>query len=271
MQLQICATVYKKSLDQVRRMVESIPKDASLRIDIDGGWDAIDISHLKEIHDFDLYQHEENQGLAKLRNEQIEECTHEYIQFIDADDYLESYCSNIINNALKTHPYIVATNVTYVNSGKVVAVEKRNLVVGNNRSLSYFVIPSLIIKTEILRKNPDLRFDESGILFEDVMFSMVLTEIVLKSGINNVYRIDIPWYNYDITPSETLSRPKDNTRLIESTLKVIEDLKIKDFTPELAYSRMVEESLRLLQLGDQDLTMKVVDLLKPYKFKGFYK
>ena len=53
--------------------------------------------------------------------------------------------------------------------------------------------------------------------------------------------------------------------------EIVIDQHYKDFSPELAYARMVEESLRLLQLGDPDLTMKVVNLLKPYKFKGFYK
>lgn len=269
MQLQINATVYKKSIDQIRRMIESIPEDVDLRIDVDGGWDQLDLTELKSIHDFDLHIHEFNLGLAKLRNLQIEECTHEYIQFIDADDYLFKDNWILFREALLTKPWIISSQVNYVSDSKSVAREGRNLHVGNNQELTFFVIPSLIMKTDILQKNSDLRFDESGILFEDVFFSIVLTQLILGK-INNVYRIDAPWYCYDITPSESLSRPVDNSKLIESTEYIIEELKTRDYHPGLSYTRMVEESLRLLQLNDSNLTKRVINDLKPYKFKKFY-
>lgn len=266
--LQICLTVYKKTTQQLRDAVKSLPKFAKVRIDVDGGWECnIKWRKIKSVSpNCQIVIHDKNLKLGKLRNIQLEECTSEWIQFVDGDDTVNKVAWNAYEKYYDNADFLVSP-VNFISKGTRY-VDLRNIDVAKGNGQSYFVIPSIVFKTNFLKSN-NLKFDESGMAYEDVVFSVRLADLEnLNIGILNDY------YNYELPEpnSGTLSCPTDNSRVIDSTIYVIEELlKLEMRDPVICYTRIVEECLRLLQIPnlDKEIYSKVINYMKPYKYKQF--
>lgn len=263
--LLICISVYKKSIDQLKRVLSSIPITVDVELTFDGGWEPdFELNELSKIHEFYVYKFDHNVGLGAVRNSELIRCNHKYIQFVDADDWVnkELYSTFKYNSDIIIGP-VVLTDRGYN------AVEKRNIYVAGNNGQTYFIPPAIIFRTEFL-KNNNLLFDTSRNIFEDVLFSIKLTELNPTVEIT-----ESPIYFGNDVPDEgeSLSHPSDISGIVSSTFYVVDQIieysKISK-RPELCYIRLVEELLRLLRLdlNSEDYN-KVINYLKPYKFPGF--
>lgn len=274
--LQVCISVYKKSLESLKRAINSIPSYATIRVDFDGGWDYQNIKNeIIELYPkIEVHAQEENKGLAYIRNMQIDECWCKYIIFLDADDQLIGYTIGLDKvptddkiEALISKNYNLILAPVLLHTSKKNYVEYRNL---NARftGQTLFVLPSLIFSAHYLRSNK-IRFIENGLRFEDVVPSVKLTQLMIDCNWSNIGILYQPFYQYNIEEEDSLSKPKDQSKVIESTLEVIRMLKDNTTNKQLAYIRITEEALRLFSLGnqlpDKDRD-RLIDLMKPYKF-----
>lgn len=274
--LQVCISVYKKSIESLERAINSIPSYADIRVDFDGGWDYQDMKFEieKKYPNISIHIQDENKGLAFIRNMQIDECWTEYLMFLDADDQLIGY--NVGSDGTPTDDKIkilLEQNYDLILAPVLLHTSKKNYVEYRNLNVRYsgqtlHVLPSIIFSIYFLRLN-QIRFIENGMRFEDVIPSVQLTQLLNGKNWHNVGYLYEPFYQYNLDSEDSLSKPKDQTEVIESTIEVIKMLKFNRFDKQLAYIRATEEALRLFSLGDQlpnEDREKVIDLLKPYKF-----
>lgn len=274
--LQVCISVYNKTEESLSKAIESIPDFAQVRVDFDGGWNYSDMmDHItKKYPEIDVKHYTQNKGLAYIRNMQIDECWTEYLIFLDADDQLigsntglDGVPTNDKIKALFSKNYDLILAPVLLHTSKKDYIEYRNLN-AKFTGQTLFVLPSLIFNAYYLRSNK-IRFIENGLRFEDVIPSVRLTQLMIEHDWSNIGILYQPFYQYNIEEEDSLSKPKDQSKVIKSTLEVIRMLKDSSVNKQLAYIRATEEALRLFSLGsqlpDKDRN-RLIDLMKPYKF-----
>lgn len=277
--LQVCISVYNKTEESLSKAIESIPDFAQVRIDFDGGWNYSDMmDHItKKYPEIDVKHYTQNQGLAVIRNNQIETCPTKYIMFLDADDQL--VMDQPVYNSMDTtskfvekildiaEPNLVIAPVI-LNTEKKQFIEYRNINVRLGNGQTLFVLPSLIFNVRYLVDH-GLYFVENGLRYEDVIPSIKLTQLMNDCNWEDVCIVYSPLYQYNLDIEDSLSKPIDESKVIESTLEVIRMIKNLHVDKKMAYIRATEEALRLFSLEDklpQNDREELINLLKPYKF-----
>ena len=79
-------SMLRQCLDSVLSL--SLSKDEREIIVVDDGSSHSPINDLRDIHDSIIYVRQKNGGLSRARNTGLKLASGEYVQFIDADDYL---------------------------------------------------------------------------------------------------------------------------------------------------------------------------------------
>lgn len=265
--LLIAISLYKKSKEQLKRMLDSIPLDIYVRIDCDGWMHDYSINDLApDRTKLTVVYHAQNHGLGWIRNTQLNECTFKWIEFADADDYFEEGTFDKIDDIYRISDHtskVVVPAWTLTDGGNKIVLN-RNIDVARGNGQTYFAIPTLIFDAQYLRDH-DLYFDESGKIFEDIMFSIRLTALNPKPLI-----CDWSHYAGNDYPDEgeSLSHPEDITPIIESTFYMMDEMrKMTDAPKAMIYIRTIEECVRILRLTDDHNTkMRVLEYMKPYKY-----
>lgn len=162
-----------------------------------------------------LINNEENRGVSYSRNVGIENCTGQYITFIDSDDYLEL---NTYENCVKilSSMQIDILKFSYVKEfGRIKIIKSfksktKNLILKNNYKKDVFnniftsedftSVWNFIIKKDILEQN-QLKFDTNILFAEDFLFNIE----VLKCS-NNIYFMDNVFYHYVVNSTNATQR-----------------------------------------------------------------
>ena len=111
-------SMLRQCLDSVLSL--SLSKDEREIIVVDDGSGHSPINDLHDIHDSIIYVRQKNGGLSRARNTGLKLASGEYVQFIDADDYLlrapYEHCLDIMRYQ---EPDVVMFNQTQSNPKNV--------------------------------------------------------------------------------------------------------------------------------------------------------
>lgn len=242
--LSVVIPVYNcgKYLDKVIKSIEIQDVDYELILVNDGSLDnslevckkyAITNSRIK------VYS-KENGGVSSARNFGIEKARGKYINFIDADDYLEDNCYNTCLKILednnldlikytfrkklkyvsKVNNYVTDTNIIYETN----SIDKKIL---DNifETLDFCNVTTAIFKRELIK---DIRFNENYTLGEDYLF---LITVLFRT--NNFYLLNKPFYNYIVNSSSITH----NFDLERSSKKLENSFSVNDEILELMYQK----------------------------------
>ncbi|MFJ7830508.1 glycosyltransferase family 2 protein [Peribacillus sp. NPDC097284] len=196
--------------------------------------------------------HIANQGVSNARNYGIEKSIGEYIQFVDADDFInEKYISSMVC-ALKGEKLdIVISGIKQVKmNNQIIEVikeiktkdsglyTKKNLffIMADLINSSYInYCYSKLIKKKLLIEN-NIRFDKNVSLGEDTLFVID----VLKHS-ENIFILSNAEYNYLIHSNETLTyKPRDDKFIL---LCNVSNKLLEFCLEEKCYSEEVKEVL----------------------------
>ena len=161
-------TYYNEPIDMLRECIESILSlslSASERevILIDDGSDICPINDLVDIRDSIVYVRKKNEGLSIARNIGIKACHGEYIQFVDADDYL-------VRNA-----YEHCLDIVRYHNPDIVLFRSTN----KHETETPWVLPEPITGSEYMRHN-NMRASACGYVFrQKVLHELKFTPNIL--------------------------------------------------------------------------------------------
>lgn len=242
--LSVIIPVYncEKYLDKVINSIEIQDVDYELILVDDGSSDgSLEICRKYALVNRRIRVYsKKNKGVSSARNLGIEKARGKYINFIDADDWLEDGCYKTCLKILqendldlikytyrkklkyvsKINNYVTDTNVIYDTN----TISKKIL---DNifETLDFCNITTVIFKKELIQ---DIRFNEKYTLGEDFLF---LIMILFRT--NSFYLLNEPFYNY-IVNSNSITH---NFDLEKSCNKLENSLLVNDEILELMYKK----------------------------------
>lgn len=184
-------------------------------------------------HEFSAFEclkviSQDNVGIAATRNKLLEYATGEYIQFVDADDWIENDTVERLKACINTRKYdmIISDFIAeYVNSSKYIlqqpsGVDCASLVKDISSSRMLGALWNKLIKRELLNDIvvPDLRYCEDWVV-----------SVHLFEKVKSVLYLNDAFYHYDnsfIGNSLTRNISKDT---FNSRIEYIEHLKSLNF------------------------------------------
>ena len=218
-------TYYNEPLDMLCECIDSITvltltSDEREIIVVDDGSDESPVETLKQFGDAITYIRQKHMGLSEARNRGLQMATGEYIQFIDADDYLipqqYEHCIEII----KQHHNVdlvqfdftsgQATNKLLTDSTPVSGTEylQNNNIFGT--------VWSMLFKKSI---RGTLAFTPGIVCVEDEEFK---PQLVIRA--NNVVKTSAQAYFYRVNPDSITHDDNMTQRHLDDHLKIIQNL-----------------------------------------------
>lgn len=214
-QISVIMPVYNKSRyieETVNSILSQTYKDFELIIVDDGSTDGSEVicDRFEQIDSRVKVFHIENGGVSNARNIGIENARGEYIQFIDADDYIDT---NMLNYLCKIvadcSPDIIITGIRkiYIKGSEIIKKEEIYPHISQNGFISrkeffegfakhqyktgvYGFISNKLIKKSLINKFK-IRLDNSIKLAEDYYFYLSIYENMRKC-----YILNETFYNY---------------------------------------------------------------------------
>lgn len=181
---------------------------------------------------FRIIRHNQNKGLSAARNTGIDAAEHEYILFIDSDDYLEPSALSTLTKEFDNENLIVArfTQTNGITSSTPAKTEQ----LFNKECLNSFLNRKYPITAwnklysrQFLQDN-NLRFLE-GVLYEDLLWSIQVaersTKIKLISKPTYVYRIREASISHAIKGEKEI---KDKTLILSKVVDFCKEVQIID-------------------------------------------
>lgn len=215
-------TYYNEPLEMLTECVQSVlalplhPREREILLIDDGS--AVPVPEFEGV----TVIRQENQGLSVARNKGIEMAQGEYIQFMDADDFLlnEAY-RQVLDMQLSIRPDILLFGFTH-------DIPKKN----NLKSVEYFRCGTDFLRIHNMRGSAccylfrksilgDLRFIP-GILHEDELFT---PQLLLKSGLLLVINASPYYYRIRTDTITHQQEPAHFQKRMRDTLFVIKELK----------------------------------------------
>ncbi|MCL2860005.1 MAG: glycosyltransferase [Oscillospiraceae bacterium] len=188
---------------------------------------------------------QENGGAGSARNAGINIANGEFINFIDADDYLEQNAlEKMFNIAKENNVKLVRCNYKSIigpfkmrysnNWGKL----KGNQIVNIKKNKNYIITETPAITNKLISRDifETLRFPEK-IKWED----LAITPVIVASA-QRIYHMDEALYNYRIHNNTTISDFIKKTSKISDILQCVELLKkhMRDRKLDIEYKKQIE-------------------------------
>lgn len=214
--------------------------DSSLRI----------CQYFKEKHKEIVLIDKENGGVSSARNEGMKVATGDYIQFVDADDYLDSNtCEILIEKANEEKCDLICCGYKIIKRKKIVIKKCVNKTINRLDDISeefsylyrnyFFNTPcaKLYKREKIVNK-----FDENISLGEDLLFNLQYIRDIQKISF-----IELPLYNYMIESEDSLTSIYREDRLeIAIRLKKA----IEEFSQEVFVSKYDSSAIDTIFIYD---------------------
>lgn len=181
--------------------------------------------------------HQQNAGPSSARNKGIEYATGDYLQFVDADDYVKPLMTETLVNAMTDKVHLVICGYQSIH---FTALRKYiPSITGIYPKADFMQYIGMFYK-DILLPSPcnklydttlinhfQLRFSENVKVGEDLLFNLAYIKVCLK-----IHIIDRPLYNYIIQDDRSLSR--DFNKEFYSNQSMLHD-QIKSFLQQENY------------------------------------
>lgn len=195
--------------------------------------------------------HKTNGGVSSTRNRGLDECTGEFVCFVDSDDYLEAgYVQRMYDGMKQSNCEMAACRYnTYGFKKNNLPPKTDDLQLSTEDYLKHLLIETDygagFCWNKMFRRNliGKMRFDESISFGEDLVF----VYSYIKKHVKTIYLCNEPLYNY-INRVDSLSKVRNESKLfseVDFCYSLIEDVKS-------AYPRLVSYAygryIRILSL-----------------------
>ena len=232
--VSIIVPIYNKE-NSIKRCVDSILTQEYKNIELilidDGSTDKSPkiCDNYKKKDNRVVVIHKKNAGVSSARNDGIKIATGNYIQFVDADDYITKDSTKILMRSISekncglaiTHFYrVVGKNVA-----KKGAIDEKMILnkadfaefmIENPADYYYGVLWNKIFKKEIIDKY-DVKMDETLSFCEDFIFNLEYMLHIDKISVNPV-----PTYYYVKTEGSLIAQGFNISDIVRMKLNVIE-------------------------------------------------
>ena len=206
--------------------------------------------------------HKPNSGVSDTRNQAMEMAKGEYIQFLDADDWIVPEATKLLVRAMEENDVemvvadfyrVVGDNISRKGSidksGVYTKVQFADCMMSSPADFYYGVIWNKLYKREIIRKN-FMAMDKTLSWCEDFIFNM---EYILHT--ENIYVLKVPIYYYVKTEGSLVSQGMNPSNIVRMKLNVIEYYKAfyKNILSETEYDlRKAEINTFLINYAHDD-------------------
>jgi glycosyltransferase involved in cell wall biosynthesis len=219
-----------------------------------------------------VYIKQENAGPSSARNRAIDIAKGEFIQFVDADDYLISSSVEVMVEAIKDSDLVIASYYNLYNE-----IEEKKIVVSTKLRGMYLkkdILPRLgeliaegmfhyvwnkLYKSEFIKNR--IKFNENIKISEDMIFNIDYISTIEKINI-----INIPIYYHVFYNQESITKKYhfDLFEMRKTTHKYIQDFLIKNgvynkYNYEIInnlYAKRIKSFLYLLVSKNTDMSIK---------------
>lgn len=152
--------------------------------------------------------HIQNGGPSKARNKGIEVATGEFVEFVDADDYIEKNCVEKLVQAMKDNDLVVCGYKQKTDVVKEIKLDENKVVDYSKNPAEFFNLVKKnlfnIVWNKLYRKELITKlFDERFFIGEDTIFN--------TNYIKNCKRVSVicdTLYNYDFSNSQSIIHSK---------------------------------------------------------------
>lgn len=173
--------------------------------------------------------HKENTGVSDSRNKAIEAARGEYLQFVDADDWITSdatklmireaereNCELVIADFYRVIGKRVSHKGSIKEAGVLTKEEFAEHMMESPADFYYGVLWNKLFRRDIIMEH-QIRMDEKISWCEDFLFNL---EYILY--INQVFVLQVPVYYYLKTEGSLVSQSKNVSKVIQTKLDIFE-------------------------------------------------
>lgn len=256
----------------LRRCIESILGNTYVNIELllinDGSTDSsCEICDEYAINDSRVRVfHQHNQGVSTARNVGLENCTGNWVSFIDADDYVspdyfDCDYSNAVDVIQKSY------SIIYEDENLIVQKPVRSNIIKSRKEFLFFYVRNRTnaLWDKIIRRDliGNRRFDTTVKVGEDFLFFLSLIKDVTKYSFN-----DLGCYFYNIRSGSAMDNVNrnysDRVKIMIQNINHINSILNQDTETNLRYSIIYQTYINVLYNYKKHLTLSDINLVKRY-------
>lgn len=210
--------------------------------------------------------HQNNQGVSTARNVGLENCTGNWVSFIDADDYIspdffDCDYSNAVDVIQKSY------SIIYEEKNLIVQKPVRSNIIKSKKEFLFFYVRNRTnaLWDKIIRRDliGNRRFDTTVKVGEDFLFFLSLIKDVTKYSFN-----DLGCYFYNIRSGSAMDNVNrnysDRVKIMIQNINHINSILNQDTETNLRYSIIYQTYINVLYNYKKHLTLSDINLVKRY-------
>ena len=210
--------------------------------------------------------HQNNQGVSTARNVGLENCTGNWVSFIDADDYIspdffDCDYSNAVDVIQKSY------SIIYEYENLIVQKPVRSNIIKSKKEFLLFYVRKRTnaLWDKIIRRDliGNRRFDTTVKVGEDFLFFLSLINDITKYSFN-----DIGCYFYNIRSGSAMDNVSRNysgrVKIMIQNINHINRILNHDDETSLRYSIIYQTYINVLYNYKKHLTLSDINLVKRY-------